>query len=147
MVLDINQEVIKNGQHQLKYQDSNNCAVNALAVAFNISYDAAHQYASTAWNRRHGRGTHSSLLINDLKNQTQLKFGKRSKEVPAVTFYRHPHALVKRKMKLSTFMKCYSQGTFYVLVRGHALVIKDGVLIDNSASLSRPVKYAFQIEG
>lgn len=147
MVLNINHEVIKNGKHQLKHQDSNNCAVNALAVAFNVSYDTAHQYAATEWNRKHGRGTHSSLLINDLKNQTQLKFGKRSKEVPAVTFYRHPHALVKRKMKLSTFLKHYPSGTYYVLVRNHALVIKDGVLIDNDASLTRPVKYAFQVEG
>jgi len=144
-VYDINQEVIKNGHHKYKMSDNNNCAVNALAVAFNVSYDQAYEYASSTWGRKHGKGTRSITLLNDLKSDT-VRFGKRSKEVPAVTFYRQPYALVKRKMKLSTFIKTYGQGTYYLLVRGHALVVRDGVLVDNNASLNRPVRFAFRID-
>jgi hypothetical protein len=54
-----------------------------------------------------------------------------------------------RKMTVGTFIKKNPKGTFFVLVKGHAFTIKDGVVIGNyedSVKTKRPMRCAFEIK-
>ena len=55
----------------------------------------------------------------------------------------------KRNMTVGTFVKQNPKGTFFVLVKGHAFTIKDGVVVGNfedSQKLKRPMRCAFEIK-
>ena len=57
--------------------------------------------------------------------------------------------MVTRKMTVGTFVKKNPKGTFFVLVKGHAFTIKDGVVVGNfedSQKLKRPMRCAFEIK-
>jgi hypothetical protein len=52
-------------------------------------------------------------------------------------------------MTVGTFVKQNPVGTFFILVKGHAFTIKDGVVIGNwedSVKKKRVVRFAFQIK-
>ena len=74
------------------------------------------------------RGTNTTLLG---------KFLDGNHGVEGVTTYRlpnigHPRREVgKRRISIATFIKYHSTGTFYCLVKGHALAIVNGVVKDS----------------
>lgn len=143
-VLDINKQVLYNGDAILKNGDTNNCAVNSLAMAFNVPYDEAHAYAQKKWGRVNGKGTSTKAIVNDFKVSTP--FGKMTVEVTVTQEYKQPGGWMrKRCMNVQTFLKKYPSGTYYVLVRGHALVVQNGILIDNSTRLKRRIHRAWKI--
>jgi len=128
----------------LAKNEKNDCAVRALAHAFNITYDKAHMFASTKLERKNRKGT-SSLFIklaelgfasfdlfeDSLFPETRT-YGihplKRSKSGKLVnTDYTHKE--VNHTVK--TFCAKYNKGTFIVIVAKHALTVKDGIVIDN----------------
>ena len=52
-------------------------------------------------------------------------------------------------MTVGTFIKKNPIGTFFVIVKGHAFTIKDGVVIGNwedAVKTKRPMRAAFQIK-
>jgi hypothetical protein len=52
-------------------------------------------------------------------------------------------------MTVGTFVKKNPVGTFFVLVKGHAFTIKDGVVIGNvedAIKTKRPMKAAFLVK-
>jgi hypothetical protein len=57
--------------------------------------------------------------------------------------------VVQRQMTVGTFVKKNPVGTFFVLVKGHAFTIKDGVVIGNvedAIKTKRPMKAAFLVK-
>jgi len=55
----------------------------------------------------------------------------------------------ERSMRIRTFIQDYTQGTYYILVRDHALLVKDGQVIDHNPkgiTEKHIVKVAFRIE-
>ena len=144
-----------NKESAIAAADTKNCTVYALAAAFEVPYDKAH--AAMAPYRKHGVGVTTLSLIQMLTNL--VLSGKK-----VVQRIDHPTTLyasydpklkhtweygkkVYRKMTVATFAKVYNNGTYYILVRGHALVVKDGVVVDNlyTPKLKQPVMYAFKI--
>jgi hypothetical protein len=56
---------------------------------------------------------------------------------------------VKRQMTVGTFVKKNPKGTFFVLVKGHAFTIKDGVVIGNyedAVKTKKIMRCAFEIK-
>ena len=52
-------------------------------------------------------------------------------------------------MRIRTFLQDYTQGTYYIVVRDHALLIRDGQVLDpNPKGITEKhiVKKAFRIE-
>ena len=119
--------------------EKNDCVVRALANAFNISYDIAHEFAASKFNRKARRGTKKvfntfSTLGNvafDLFQDTLFPITKEYKlkcvNKPVNASYTHKPVAYTVK----TFCAKFSKGTYIVLVHKHALVIKDGVVVDN----------------
>ena len=128
----------------LALNEKNDCAVRAFANAFNISYDVAHEFAADKFKRKARKGTRNmfqtlaelgfatfDLFSNTLFPETRT-YGihplTRSKSGKVVNHaYRHKE--VSHTVK--TFCAEFNKGTFIVMVAKHALVIKDGIVIDN----------------
>jgi hypothetical protein len=57
--------------------------------------------------------------------------------------------VVKRKMTVGTFIKKNPEGTFFIIVKGHAFTIKNGVVIGNyedAIKLRKEIYFAYQIK-
>jgi hypothetical protein len=142
-------------------RETNDCVVRAFASAFDVTYDYAHKYVAEQFGRKPRKGTYYTaskitklsegvLKVNDKKI---IPVGTKSNSVV------YPYSLsyevkvkgdvVKRQMTVGTFVKKNPKGTFFVLVKGHAFTIKDGVVIGNpedAIKTKRPMRSAFQIK-
>ena len=124
--------------------EKNDCFVRACANAFNITYDVAHGFVAKEFKRKARKGTQNvfstlsklgsvtfELFSNTLFPETRT-YGihpiARSKSGKVVNT-KYTHKEVNHTVK--TFCEQYNKGTYIVIVRKHALTIKDGIVIDN----------------
>ena len=119
--------------------EKNDCSVRALANAFNITYDTAHMFAATKLERKARKGLSAmftkldllgsvtfDLFSNTLFPETKTyKLGCVSKPINSD----YTHKPVQYTVK--TFCAKYYDGTYIVLVNKHALVVKNGIVVDN----------------
>lgn len=140
--------------------ETNDCVVRAFASSFEVDYDFAHQYVAEYFKRKPRKGTFmtSSKLVNMSDNNTEVN-GKRVYTVGNRTNNWMANSLVyevkvkgqkvEREMTVGTFIKQNPKGTFFILVRGHAFTIKDGVVIGNTEDAikkRRVIRCAFEIK-
>lgn len=112
------------GRNYISSQNRNDCAIASLSVYYGIPYNEAFDIFHKHYSKR---GTNTQAIINHLR-----EYGSK------VTFAGNTASakwfgagMVREKgMTLDTFCKKYPKGTYYVLVRGHALVVKDGETFD-----------------
>ena len=141
--------------------ETNDCVVRAFASAFDVSYDYAHKYVAEEFNRKPRKGTYftTSKLVKlsesfiKVNGKKLIPIGTKSNSLV------YPYSLsyevkvkgekVKRQMTVGTFVKKNPKGTFFVLVKGHAFTIKDGVVIGNfedAVKTKKIMRCAFQIK-
>jgi hypothetical protein len=141
--------------------EKNDCTVRAIANAFNVCYDTAHDYAKTIFGRENRKGIRGfGALLSAVKmvsfKQTsgQLSLFEQSSNwnvkglsQSQLINPQYKHKPVKWTVK--TFCARYNRGTYIITVKGHALTIKDGVIMDNPnyrfTGFRRPVINAFKI--
>tara|TARA_B100000900_G_scaffold64677_1_gene49932 strand:- start:90 stop:671 length:582 start_codon:yes stop_codon:yes gene_type:complete len=135
--------------------EKNDCVVRALMNAFEISYNKAHKIAEQDFGRQKGKGTQGTYntlmrMVDgdiDTPNFKEIKYiGSHPKAGGKKTLRNPLYPIVEKKfndegeeVKESTFagytigkfIQQKQKGTFIVLVAGHALAVKDGVMIDN----------------
>jgi len=119
--------------------EKNDCSVRAVANAFNVTYDVAHEFCSNELGRKAKRGLkgmYSTLnalgsvtfdLFSDTlfpETKTYKLAGKLKPRNPDYT-----HKPVQFTVK--TFCAKFNKGTYIVLVNKHALVVKEGIVVDN----------------
>ena len=85
------------------------CAVRALAAAADIPYYQAHEIFKWGGRRRRCASYRTLLTLTDI--------GLRG---------------IFNSMSLATFLKLNPKGDFFVVKRGHAFAVKDGVIFDDS---------------
>ena len=119
--------------------EKNDCVVRACANAFNITYDIAHKFVATEFKRKARKGTKkvyntfSALgkVTFDLFQDTLFPITKEYKlkcvNKPINASYTHKRV----NYTVKTFCANYGIGTYIVLVNKHALVIKNGIVVDN----------------
>ena len=128
----------------LALNEKNDCAVRAFANAFNISYDVAHEFAADKFKRKAKKGTRNmfqtlaelgfatfDLFSNTLFPETKtysIHPIARNKDGKVVNTD-YTHKTVNHTVK--TFCNKFNKGTYIVIVKKHALTIKDGIVIDN----------------
>jgi len=140
--------------------ETNDCVVRAFASSFDVSYDFAHKYVADEFGRKPRKGTYgtvttlvkmadNSLKVNGKKictvgvRNNQYMLGSLAYDVTVKGITK------KRNMTVGTFVKQNPKGTFFVLVKGHAFTIKDGVVIGNpedATKTKRPMRCAFEIK-
>ena len=140
--------------------ETNDCVVRSFASSFEIPYDVAHEYVAVNFNRKPRCGTFgTSLKLVQMSNNdvevngkkvhlvgyrfTPSMFGTLSYDVKV------KGEIKRRNMTVGTFIKKNPVGTFFVIVKGHAFTIKDGVVIGNyedSVKIKKVIKCAFEIK-
>lgn len=132
--------------------DHNYCTVTALSVTFGVPYDEAYDYARGEWSRVRGRGVTTSIMLRSFpqaegKEYASKVLNQAVVRVKAEQDYKQPDGSIKtRDMNLSTFCKRYPKGKYYILVKGHALAVVDGEVIDHTDKPKRRIRYAWKID-
>ena len=129
---------VSNGSLLAK-SEKNDCLVRAFANAFNITYDVAHEFTAKEFKRKARKGTKAVFSTFSALGKVSFELFKDSlfpvkKEyklscVSRLINKEYTHKKVKYTVK--TFCAKYSKGTYIVLVNKHALVIKNGIVVDN----------------
>lgn len=96
------------------YSHKNDCTVVALSASTGISYDRAFNFLELC-GRKHKRGFNSSKMIEEYNSRNGNVF---------------EHVVKSKKIIVRKFVKMFPKGTFYVRKRGHAFVVKDGVVVE-----------------
>ena len=107
------------------------CAVLALQAATGSSYADAREYATTKLGFRPKKGTPNYTLMNMEK----------------MSCLGHTATKIERDERPKTLnqaCKAYSEGSYFVIVQGHALCVKDGKLIDNGYEIDPSDKANFR---
>ena len=119
--------------------EKNDCFVRACANAFNISYDVAHRFVTKEFKRKARKGTKGVFatckalgkvtfdLFQDTLFPITKEYNLKCVNKPINKEYTHKRV----NYTVKTFCASFSKGTYIVLVNKHALVIKDGIVIDN----------------
>ena len=119
--------------------EKNDCVVRAIANAFNISYDVAHEFTAKEFKRKARKGTKAVFstfkalgevsfeLFKDTLFPITKEYKLKCVNKPINASYTHKRV----NYTVKTFCANYGIGTYIVLVNKHALVIKDGVVVDN----------------
>jgi hypothetical protein len=148
----INEVIKANGSTTKLQGDRNYCTVTALSATFSISANEAHEYAAKAWGRKKSRGVATAVMLRSFPMAEGFSYakdvmGKDVVRIKAEQDYKQPDGSIKtRSMNLSTFAKKHPRGKFYILVKGHALAIIDGEIVDHTDKPKRRVYYAWKVD-
>ena len=122
------------------------CVVRAIASAFNLEYDKAHQWVAKTFNRKPKKGTFGFPIGMNRMSDNNTRFNyKRTKTIDAKYLTTNGG---KSKMTVGTFAKEYNTGTYIIRVTRHAFTIKDGHVIgnpDDATALRKIIKNAWRI--
>lgn len=147
-------------------EETNDCFVKAVATSFEIPYDQAHSWVEEKFSRQKGKGTFAvPVMLGKFSKHTFEQFGQLSLfEAPSKKVYikhlgREPkqggnlanptYTHKKVAYTVKTFADHHPKGTYLLLVRGHALAVKDGIIIDNdefqTTGYRRVVENAYKV--
>ena len=130
----------------LAKSETNDCVVRAIASAFDLDYNKAHQWVANKFKRHFRKGTFGFPIGMNAMSDNNTRFNyKRTKTID-------PKYLTtnggKSKMTVGTFAKEYNTGTYIIRVARHAFTIKDGWVIGNpedATKLRKIIKNAWKI--
>ena len=146
--------------------EKNDCVVRAFANACDVTYESAHQVVKEVFGRKDKRGVtmfnfimkqiksikfdqlgQLSLFDNDVIERNIQHLGDAPKLGGKLINKKYKHKKVAYTVK--EFARQYKTGNYIVAVKGHALAICNGVIIDNpdkqTNGYRRVVESAFKI--
>lgn len=132
---------------QIAKSETNDCVVRAFASSFEMEYDEAHKIVATEFKRKPRKGTFGFATKMNLFAQNETKFNgkgvtKISHEHNTMMYYVNVKGVkTLRNCTLNYFLKNYGQGTYIVIVRGHAFTVKDGAVIGNTEDAKKTKKH------
>lgn len=124
----------------LAFAETNDCTVRALAVWAGIPYTEAHAMLRDGANRPPRKGCYPGHVVGSIGRRIEIRVDY--VDVRG-SWSRRQHARAV-SMTLGAFVKAYPRGRFYVIVRGHALAVIDGIIHDWHAGLRRPIESAWE---
>lgn len=122
---------IKISKEREKFKETNDCTVIAWTNVFDCEYSKAHSYLKK-FGRPNRKGMYTKQIRAALEacTKAKIKIG--------------PYD-IKNKISVSNFVKKHSKGRYYVLVRGHAFAIKDGIVYDYYDGPRRQINFACRV--
>lgn len=145
-------------------EENHDCVVQAIAAATGKDYDEVHAFCKKTFNREDKKGVTAEILIPTLQKMKKLfdqplkEIGEKNEttgELELKTKYpwkekvgdKIENRVTIRSMSFKTFLKLNPVGTFILLVRNHAFVLQDGVVIGNKwdTAEKRIIQKAFQV--
>ena len=145
---------IAQSQSDLAKKEKNDCVVRAFMAALDLPYDKAHKFVADKFKREFRKGTYTckylSNVIGRQKNGFKMTlmgyhpsraFGDRKKLV-------NPKYKKETGYTVKSFMEQHPVGRYFIIVKGHALALVDGVLYGNYSEqfdgFRRQVHYVIQ---
>lgn len=145
---------ISESQSELAKNETNDCVVRAFMVSLDLSYDKAHKFVADKFNRHSRKGTYTNVYLKNIldcqKNGYKMTlmgyhpsqaFGYRKKLV-------NPNYKKETGYTVKSFMEQHTVGRYFIIVKGHALALVDGVLYGNQSEqyngFRRQVHYVIQ---
>lgn len=131
-------------------KENNDCVVRAFMNAAKVSYDVAHEFVATEFNRKAGKGTFcTESILNRLALAKTPVLGKKVVSLGRFgTRPMTPAEALESKVLLNTeypkgggtfasftvgkFLDQNPKGSFFIIVANHALAIRDGKIFDNA---------------
>lgn len=128
--------------------EKNDCFVRAVASAYEIPYDEAHEWVRVNFKRVPQKGTLN--VISNMDSYAAHGVKLNDKKVSVIQELRtwDVNKFKVKRTTLNQFMKKYTTGTYILIVRGHAFTLKNGAVVGNksdSSSLKKIVHNAYQI--
>jgi len=103
-------------------EERNDCTVCALSNATGVDYSTARKIAWGA-GRKTGKGFHTGVLVDFARTNHRMSF------TDVDLTLGNPNK--PKSMSVKRFIRKFPKGNFIVRVRGHALSVKDGVVVDS----------------
>ena len=134
----------------LAKSENNDCVVRTLAVAFGINYKESHKFCKEYLKREDKQGVYlfeKFIQHNRSTQYIQDNYGVKLSVVSCTLWDEK-----KEKWKntwVKKFTQDYSQGTYIILGKGHAFVIKNGEVLDWAVlknKVYREIECAFKVE-
>lgn len=115
-----------------KNKEGNDCTVFAWCNTFDCTYERAHYWLRKQGFRSKGKGAKFEYVKRALRQckKVKVKIGPYNKN---------------NKIKIKDFCEKHPIGRYYVVVRGHALSIKDGVVYDWKYGPEREIYFAARV--
>lgn len=116
----------------------NDCFVRAIASGLELPYSQADTIATEKFMRAKDTGTSTDviqLIIKQLETakESLAGFQVRSLTESEITNnYNNGGVQVVRKMTFGSFLNQKKEGTFLVGIRGHAMMVRDGIIHGNA---------------
>jgi len=154
------------GSSEIAKREKNDCVVRAIANACDVNYNQAHKYVAEKFNRKKGKGT--QMFMSTLDQINMMRFdqvgqlsmfdegdvrsikcvGKAPKQGGDLVNPKYKHKPVAFTVK--EFAQKFKTGKFILAVKGHALAVKNGVIVDNRnmqfGGYRRVVEAAYQVK-
>ena len=128
--------------------ENNDCVVRAVMNAFEVSYDTAHEFVASRFNRQVGQGTKGAILgFKNMSNDDEvlgkkvISLGKFSEEPLTPAEAKKAGVLLNPKypkgggrfasFTVGKFLAQHPKGSFLIIVAKHALTIRGGKVYDN----------------
>ena len=136
--------IIGYSDSKIAKSETNDCVVRSFASAFKVTYDEAHQFVATKFNRQNRRGTSRFRPIMDnMSAHGTILWGKTLKRLGNGNTKNSMTYVEKgknRNMTTFQFLKKFPKGTYMVTVTGHAFTIHDSVVIGNHEDVLKTKK-------
>ena len=154
------------GSSEIAKREKNDCVVRAIANACDVNYNQAHKFVADKFDRKKGKGTQMFTYVLDkvkkieFDEEGQLDLfgngitrelkcvGKAPKQGGELVNPKYKHKPVAFTVK--EFAQKFKRGSYILAVKGHALAVKNGVIIDNKdkqfGGYRRVVEAAYQVE-
>ena len=129
---------ISESQSNLAKSETNDCVVRAFMMTLDLSYDKAHKFVAEKFKRVNRKGTYTQMYMKNIlgcqKNGYKMNlmgyhpsrvFGDRKKLL-------NPKYKKETGYTVKSFMEQHPVGRYFIIVKGHALALVDGVLYGNS---------------
>lgn len=99
--------------------ETNDCSVLALSIAYDAKYTTVHRLLKQMDVREDRQGVHLSKLSVNMHSISQTLNG-----------HAFPMMGYEESISLSEFAETYKEGRYLVVVDGHIVCVKDGVVYD-----------------
>ena len=161
-----------NSESEISKREANDCVVRAMAACLDIHYDIAHKFIEVQYDRTERKGTRMTYLITkELGEVFDKRFVEVGEECPKEGWIKPESRVLDRTYSYSgkrmiwpykekgqtkyavytvgKFLKENPKGVYFVLVKGHAFTIKDGIVYGNPSdalSLKVRIERIFKVE-
>jgi hypothetical protein len=140
--------IIGYSDSKIAKSETNDCVVRSFASAFKITYDEAHQFVTSKFNRKPRKGTGRFVTtMNNMSSHSQNLWGKTLRRLGngnTRNSMKFPDGDRMRNMTTFQFLKKYPKGTYMVMVSGHAFTISNGVVIGNHEDILKTKRVILQ---